>query len=66
MTAACVALRQRVLNLDYFPFDFQLFVEKIIINHLVDKLEYEGKMSNPRKYNKKPIERRNIIHFIIS
>ena len=26
-------------------------------NHLVDKLEYEAKMSNPRKYNKKPIER---------
>ena len=27
---------------------------QIIINHLVDKLEYEAKMSN---YNKKPIER---------
>ena len=35
---------------------------QIIINHLVDKLEYEAKMGNPRKYNKKPCDLNPIEH----
>ena len=51
MTAACVALRQRVLNLVYFPFDFPLsFIMyskevQIIINHLFDKRQESSESS---------------------